>query len=130
MDASSRFTFARRFGPRCFSAIPKTSQVQPDRDGAGMPLKALRPAEAYRRRTERPQALRCASEDRRPLHEVENPEARGEPGRTGGRQDVVGTADIVADRLRGVRPEEDRAGVAHLRGERLRILRLDLEVLG
>ena len=59
-----------------------------------------------------PQLLGAELEDRGALHEVEHRQARREARRAGGRQHVVGAADIVADHLRRVAAEEDRAGIA------------------
>ena len=42
---------------------------------------------------------------------------------------MVGARDIVANGFGGVCAEEDRAGIAHLARELLRIARLDLQVL-
>ena len=81
-----------------------------------------------------PSARSCsgpAFEDRGALHEVEHAEARREARRARGRQHVVGAADVVADRLRRVGAEEDRAGVADLRRPAASAsARLDLEMLG
>ena len=65
-----------------------------------------------RRRREAPQLLGAELEDRGALHEVEHRQAGREARRARGRQHVVGAADIVADRLRRVAAEEDRAGIA------------------
>src|SRR5690606_28524689 len=46
------------------------------------------------------------------LLKVVNAQWRGEPGRTRGGQHVVGARAVVAQRFRGVRPQEDGAGVA------------------
>ncbi len=43
---------------------------------------------------------------------------------------MVGAGRVVAERDRGVPAEEDRAGVADLRGDRVRVAGLDLQVLG
>src|SRR5262249_56036638 len=50
-------------------------------------------------------------------------------GRAGGWQDVVRAADIIADRLGRVGPEENGAGVAYAAGQTLSVLTLDLEML-
>ena len=84
----------------------------------------------HRRRSQRAQLVRPAFQDRGPLHEIEHAEARREPRRARRRQHVVGAADIVADRLRRVGPEEDRAGIADLRGKRFRIRGHDFQMLG
>ena len=97
-----------------------SSPVEPDRDRAGVGVEALRP-----RRARSPPGRARAScsgaafEDRGALHEVEHAEARREARRARGRQHVVGAGDIVADRLRRVRAEEDRAGIADFAGEPL-----------
>ena len=46
------------------------------------------------------------------------------------RQHVVGARDVVADHLRRMRAEEDRAGIADAVGELLRLARRDLQMLG
>ena len=94
------------------------------------PSSPLRTPERDRCRAERPQSVRIAFQDRGSLHEVKHAEARGETGRAGRGQDVVRTAHIIADGLRRVAAEEDRAGIADLGRELLRILRLDFEMLG
>ena len=73
---------------------------------------------------------RVELQDRGALHEVEHAEARGEAGAARRRQHVVGARHVVADHLRRVRAEEDGAGIADARGERFRVARRDLEVLG
>ena len=73
--------------------------------------------------------VRVELQDRGALHEVEHREARGEARRARGRQHVVRAGDIVADHLRRMPPEEDRAGIADSCGERLRVGDGELEML-
>ena len=42
---------------------------------------------------------------------------------------MVRSADIIADRLGRIGAEEDRAGVGDLAGDRLGVIRYDLEML-
>ncbi len=79
---------------------------------------------------ERAQLLRAAFEDRGALHEVEHAEPGRETRRTRRRQHVVGAGDIIADRLRRVGADEDRAGIADARGEALGIGGGDFQMLG
>src|ERR1700731_66835 len=81
--------------------------------------KPLRFAERNRRRPERGKLLGAAFENRGALHEVEHAEARGKPRRARGRQHVVRARHIIADRLRRMGAEKDRAGVADLPREAL-----------
>ena len=78
---------------------------------------------AYRhgRRPQRPKLLWPAPQDRRSLHEVKHAEAGREPRRARRRQHVVGAADIIANRLRRVGTEKDRASISDPRGEAFRI---------
>jgi hypothetical protein len=85
------------------------SSVEPDGDGAGVRVEPFGGAEHDRGAAERAQLLRPAFEDRGALHEIEHAEAGGEPRRPRRRQDVVRAGDIIADRLRRVRADEDRA---------------------
>ena len=77
----------------------------------------------------RAKLLPVAAEQRGALEEVVDGEPGGEAGGAAGRQDVVRPADIVADHLGRVGPEEDRAGVPDLPGQRLRPRADQLEML-
>ena len=63
------------------------------------------------------------------LLEIVDPQRRGEARRARGRQHVVGAGAVVAQRLGGVASHEDRAGVADLGGQRLRVLHRQLQML-
>src|SRR5207249_3701834 len=52
-------------------------------------------------------------DDARALDEILRAERRGEARRACGRQDVVGSGDVVANHLGGVAAHEDRARMAH-----------------
>ena len=95
----------------------RSSRVEAHRDRAGMRVEPFGFAERDRGRAERAQLLGPAFEDRGALHEIEHAEPGREARRARGRQHVVRAADIVADRLRRMRAEEDRAGIADAAGE-------------
>ena len=92
--------------------------------------KPLRFAERDGRFAERAQLLGSAFEQRSALHEVEHAQARGEARRAPGRQHVVGAGDVIADRFRRMRADEDGAGVTDFRGQRLGLARRDFQMLG
>ena len=72
-----------------------------------------------------------AGEQRGPLQEVVDGQARGEAGAAVGRQHVVRAADVVADHLGRMGAEEDRAGMADALGQRAAASRdQQLDVLG
>src|SRR5215208_8398238 len=124
-------TATRRRRPSCMLVmvqIPSSSEVQPDGDGAGVPLQPFGPTERDSGRTQHPESFRAAFQDRGPLDEVEHAQARRETGGTGGREDVVGTADIVSDRLGRMAAEENRPGVADLRRKFVSIRGFDLQM--
>ena len=112
IDASSSVTATRRClsQPALFS--PGSSPVEADRDRARVGVEPFGLAERDRRGPERAQLLGPAFEQRGALHEIEHAEARREARRARGRQHVVGAGDVIADRFRRVRAEEDRAGIA------------------
>ena len=93
-----------------------------------MSVEAFGRAERHRGGPQLAQLVRPAFEYRSPLHEVEHREAAREPRRARRRQDVIRTADIVADRLRCVGAEKDSAGIADFCRERLRIPRHDFQM--
>src|SRR5271156_5583593 len=137
MVSSSRKTSQRR--SRRSSALsftvastgplwPQVLRFEPHRDRARMGLERFGFTERYGRGPERRERLRVAFEDRGALHEVEHAETRGEPGRARGRQDMVRAADVVADRLGGKRPKEDRASIPDLVAQCLGALGHDLEM--
>ena len=95
-----------------------------------MGVEPLRLGEADRGRGEAREARFVAADNRRPLHKVEDAEPRGKTRAACGRQHVVGAGDVVADRFRRMASEKDRAGVADSRGERLRFVDRQFEVLG
>ena len=95
-----------------------------------MTFEPLRAPERDRCRAERPQAVGAAFQDRGSLHEVKYAETRGETGGAGRRQHVIGPAHIIADGLRRMASEEDRAGIADLGRKLVGILGLDLQMLG
>src|ERR1700730_2203989 len=68
--------------------------------------------------------------DARPLQEVVHAEGRAEARGAGGRQGVVRTGDVVAERDRSVGADEDRAGVHDLGGKGRGIGGDQFQVLG
>ena len=64
------------------------------------------------------------------LEERPHRQSRRVAGTAGGREHVVGAGAVVAERHRGVRTDEDRAGVADARCPVDSVDRVDLEVLG
>src|SRR6266576_3954319 len=94
-----------------------------------MRVESLGFRETDRRRRENAKARGVAADDRRALHEIENAEPGGKAGAARGRQHMVRPGDVITDRLRGIAPEEDRAGVMYLRRERVGILDRQLEML-
>ena len=95
-----------------------------------MGLKAFGFGKNDRRRPEDPQLLGVKPQDRGALHIVEHAEAGGEARRAGGRQHMVGAADIVADDLGRMAANENRAGIADLGDHRFRVGKRQLEMLG
>ena len=83
-----------------------------------------------RRRRQRRNCSGAELQDRGALHEIEHRQAGREARRARRRQHVVGAADIVADRLRRVAAEEDRAGIADPGQERLGVVDGELDMLG
>ena len=65
-----------------------------------------------------------------PAPEVARREHRGEARRAAGRQHVVGAGDVVAERGRARGADEQAAGAAHQRRERLDLRADQLQVLG
>jgi len=61
---------------------------------------------------QRLQLLRATFKDGGALHEVEHAQPRGEARRACRRQHMIRACDIVANRLRGVRADENRTGIA------------------
>ena len=94
-----------------------------------MPLEQLGLAERDRWRPKDRERSRVALQHGSALHEIEHSESRGETRRARSRQHMIGAADVIADRLRRMRPEEDRASVVDFRRKRLGVARHDLEVL-
>ena len=76
------------------------------------------------------QSLLVVFDDFDRLHEGVHAEAGGEARGAGGRQHVVGTGHVVAQRNRGVRATEDGAGVADLGDHGIRISGLHFKVFG
>ena len=68
-------------------------------------------------------------QERRALHEVEDGKPRGEARRARRRQHVVGAGDVVADHLRRMASDEDRAGIADSPAAAPRDRRRQLEML-
>src|SRR5262249_35005589 len=64
------------------------------------------------------------------LQELADPEAAGVARGAEGRQRVVGADHLVAVGTVGLRAEEERAVVPHLREEKTGVLTQDLDVLG
>ena len=92
--------------------------------------KSFRLAERDGGGAERAQLLRPAFEQRGALHEIEHAEARRKARRARGRQHVVGAGDVIADGFRRMRADEDRAGIADFRHQRLGVVGGDLQMLG
>ena len=67
-------------------------------------------------------------DDARLLDEVIDTQGRGEPGGSGGREDVVRPGEVVAYRLRRVVAEEHRPGVLDLTEEFIGLGHQELEV--
>src|SRR5690606_29267126 len=76
---------------------------------AGMGLEALFPGQGDGGRPDAGEAGGIAGDDRAALQEIEHAEAGGEARAACRRQDVVGSGHVIAERLRRVAPEEDRA---------------------
>src|SRR5712672_2716816 len=87
---------------------------------------------ARERHGEFPEFLRAFARDRddaRALLKIVYAERRGKPRRARSRQYVIRAGAVVAERLGGVAPEEDRAGVADLLQPLLRFGDRELQVL-
>ena len=95
-----------------------------------MGIKPFCLSETDRRRGQRRQARSIAADERAALEEVENAEARGEARAARRRQYMVGTGDIVADRLGRMAAEEDRTRVANPLGQRIGVIERQFEMLG
>src|SRR5271166_5697947 len=108
MTSTSRSRLSACLG---FTAASRDASLEPESDGARVRVERFGLAQRDGGRTQNGERASVALDEGGPLHEIEDAEARREPRRARGRQDVVRAADIVADRLRRVRPDEDRAGV-------------------
>ena len=86
--------------------------ARPTRACASSPSSRARRAAAG---PSRASVARPGLDQARALHEVVDAERRREARRAAGRQHVVRAGEVVAEGLRRVRPEEDRAGVADAR---------------
>src|SRR5436190_24051756 len=95
-----------------------------------MGVQSLRLREPDRRGGERREACSVATDERTALQEIENAETRGKPRAPGRRQDMVGTSDIVADRLGCVTAEKDRPGMIDPLGQRVGLIEREFEMLG
>ena len=96
----------------------------------GVPDQSFAPRDRRRLRGETRGRCRRHLDDGPHGHEVRGAETGGEPGRSRGRQDVVGRDAVVAERHRGPRTEERRAEAAHAREERVGVAQQQQEVLG
>src|SRR5262249_53050913 len=74
-------------------------------------------------------ARSVAAHKRAALEEVQNPETGGETRAARRRQDMVGTGDIVADRLGGMPAEEDRTGMMNPLGQLISLVDRQFEML-
>src|SRR5689334_19283263 len=81
------------------SATVSATRIEPQRQGERVGVEALGFGEADRRRRERGKTGRVAAHNRRALHEVEDAETGGKAGAARGRQHVVGTGNVIADRF-------------------------------
>src|SRR2546421_567789 len=108
---------------------PWSSPVETYLDRSSVRLEPFGAPERDRRGTEFGKFISPEPENRGPLHEIEHAEPRGKPRRARRRQHVVGSGHIIADRLGGVRAQEDRARVADLCREPLGVACHDLDVL-
>src|SRR3569833_3501411 len=95
--------------------------------GGGEPLAAR---EQGRRAAQRTRAFVRTHDEARALLKILHAERRRETRGARGRQHVIGARAIVTHRLGGVTAHEDRAGVADLSRERLRIGHRQFEMLG
>ncbi len=73
---------------------------------------------------------RRTGQQRRALEEIEHRQAGGKARRARGRQHMVGPGDVIAHRLGRVTAEEDGAGMAHARQQRLGIGDGEFEMFG
>ena len=64
------------------------------------------------------------------LHEVVYGQGREETGRASGRKDVVGTCEVVPERLGGILAQEDGSGIPDIGHVREGVLRHDFQVFG
>ena len=72
-------------------------------------VEPFEPRQPRDRRPEPAERPRSSLDEAGPLDEVVHPERRGEARRAAGREHVVGPGEVVAERLRRVRPDEDGA---------------------
>ena len=109
---------------------PQGGGVSADRDARACAGRPSASASASVGPASAGKAAGVAADDRGALEEVVDRQARREARRAAGGQHVVGAGHIVADGLRGVAAEEDRAGVAHPVGQPLGLVHRELDVLG
>ena len=77
----------------------------------------------------RGEAFGIEFQDRGAFHEIENRQTRGESGAPRRGEHVVGACNIIANHLRRVAPDEDRAGIVNPRGKFFRVRRRNLKML-
>src|SRR6185369_16085128 len=104
--------------------------VQPDGDGAAMGGQPLRFGERQRRRAQVRERLGIAGKYARALEKVQHRQSGRKPRRTRGRQNVVGSGDVVADRFGRVSPKKRGTGMMDPREKGFRIGGGNLEMFG
>src|SRR5512136_1731410 len=80
--------------------------VEANSDRAGMSLETFKLGETNNIPSIPPEGFLGIGDDTRLLDEVVDAQGRGEPGGSGGREDVVRPGEIVSNRLRRVVAEE------------------------
>ena len=98
--------------------------IQPYGDGTGVRGKPFRLGERQSGRTEPGERIGCASHQGGALQKIGDAQPPREARRTRGRQDMIGSGDVVADCFGRMATKEDRAGVGNPPAERLGRLRL------
>ena len=78
-----------------------------------MGVQPLGARETHGGRSDRGKRGFVAADEGGAFHEVEHPESGGETRAAGGRQNVVGAGDVIADRFGGMAPQENSPGMAN-----------------
>ncbi len=92
--------------------------------------KTLAPGERLGGGPKRPEGALRDALNRCSLHEVQHRQTGGETRRSGRRQHMVGSGDIVPESLWGKAAEEKRSGMADLIADQIGVLDGDLDMLG